>query len=233
MNQNRQNTSATVPLANEWHKRAISRSNCYGLLVLIFRDVPTSEVVAQLKAAPLAETLGHLGYDLTQDLAGELETVTERLCEQYTQTFVGPGPCVSPYASVHHRDEGRLWGDSTVRVKRFVEMTGLSFNDNWQSIPDHIAIELELMQRLAAHEAQLWSNLSDPSLNRKNVGKRLYHCLQAQEQFLRDHLCKWIPQFCGRVLEISCSRFYQKMASLTEAIVLADVEQVVAAQSVL
>jgi TorA maturation chaperone TorD len=119
-----------------------------------------------------------------------------------------------------------------VWVKRFIEMTGLSFKNNWESLPDHITIELELMQRLAAHEAGLWGpGPPDPSDDGKNIDMQLCRCLRAQEQFLREHLCVWVPKFCERVLEASAGRFYMEMAKLTESVVLSDVEQVAEAQS--
>lgn len=232
--QNKKGTAEISAAADLWHKQAVSRSNCYGLLALVFRDTPTTEIVEQLRSPPLAETLASLGYDIAQDFSGELETVTDRLCEQYTRAFVGLGSHVSLYASVHYDGQGRIWGDSTVWVKRFIEMTGLSFRDNWGSIPDHISIELELMQRLTAYEAKLWvSRISDSSENNKNSDKQLSQCLRVQEQFLRDHLCLWIPRFCERVLETSTSIFYREMVKLTKSVVLSDAEQVKAAKAAL
>ena len=212
---------------DQWHNQALSRSNCYGLLALVFRDTPTCEIVTRLRNPPLADVLKSIGYDITQHLTGKLEAVIARLHEQYTQTFVGPGPHISLYASVYRDNEGQLWGDSTVWVKRFIERTGLSFRDNWDSIPDHITIELELMQRLTAYEAQLW--VPNSSRDSENTEKQLCQCLQVQEQFLSEHLCTWIPQFCERMLEASTSLFYREMARLTKSIVISDVEQVTAA----
>lgn len=225
-NQDQKNAAAMSATADEWHRQAVSRSNCYGLLALVFRDVPTAEIVAQLTAPPLAEALSQLGHNITQALAGDIDAVTKRLGEQYTQTFAGPGPHVSLYASVHHSGEGQLWGDSTVWVKRFIETTGLSFRNNWDSIPDHIAIELELMQRLADHEAELRVQVASAPADedKQNLIRRLQQCLQVQELFLREHLCKWIPRFCERVLEICPSVFYREVAGLTKTIVLSDVE---------
>ena len=216
---------------DQWHNQALSRSNCYGLLALVFRDTPTPETITQLRSPPLANVLNDLGYDITQHLAGELETVTESLREQYTQTFVGPGPHISLYASIYCDNEGQLWGDSTVWVKRFIERTGLSFRDNWDSIPDHIAIELELMQRLTDYEAQL--RLQDSSDSSENSEKQLCQCLKVQEQFLSEHLCMWIPQFCKRVLENSTSLFYREMTELTKSVILSDAKQIKVAQSTL
>ncbi len=229
-NQDQKNAATAMSAtADQWHRQAVSRSNCYGLLALVFRDVPTAEIVAQLRTTPLAEVLSNI----TQDLTGELDAVTKRLGEQYTRTFVGPGPHVSLYASVHHSGEGQLWGDSTVWVKRFIETTGLSFRNNWDSIPDHIAIELELMQRLADHEAKLRVQLTSAPADedKQDLIRRLQQCLQAQELFLREHLCKWVPQFYERVLEICPSAFYREVAGLTNAIVLSDVEHLAVLRS--
>ncbi len=218
-------TSFDSASIDQCHKQAISRSNCYGLLALIFRDTLSSKTVEQLRSPPLAETMAELGYDVAKELTGELEEITELLAQQYTRTFIGPGPHISPYASVHCCDEGRLWGDSTVWVKQFIEMTGLSFNDNWDSIPDHITIELELMQRLTDHETQLWDRIRSTSSDDKQiVAEKLRQCLQLQKQFLGDHLSKWIPQFVERISKISDSLFYWEMAGLTESMVFSDVE---------
>lgn len=211
-----------VPL-EEGRRRAESRSNCYGLLALVFRDAPTAEVVTELRAPPLAEALSRGDYDAARDLAGEPEEVAERLGEEYTRVFIGPGS-LSLFASVHHEGEGQLWGNSTVRAKRFIEATGLSFEGRWDSIPDHIAVELELMQRLAAHEAELWGRkAAEPA--QEGTDEQLDRCLEVEAQFLREHLSKWIPGFCDRAVEKSTVPFYREMAELTKSFVLTDLEE--------
>ena len=231
-NQNRKNTGDEPLKTGRWRTEAISRSNCYGLLALVFKDTPTAEAVVRLRTPSMTEALSSFGYDGAQDLAGEPEAVADRLGEQYTRTFVGPGAHVSLYASVHYGDEGRLWGSSTVWVKQFIEATGLSFKSEWESIPDHIAIELELMQRLTAHEAQLWVPVLSGSAHdaKRSVDKPLMQCIRVQEQFLREHLCAWIPQFCEHVSEMCTSLFYGTMTKLTESLVRSDHDHVVAAQ---
>ena len=225
--------AGTVPL-DEWRRMASDRSDCYGLLALIFRDGPTSQIVTQLRSPLLAEALGRLGYDVAEDLAGEPKAVAERLGEEYARVFVGPGPHVSPYASVHRDGEGQLWGDSTVRVKRFVEAVGLSFEGNWDSIPDHITVEFELMQRLTAHETELWAQAASAgAAEREKMTGQLCQCLQMEEEFLRDHLCAWVPRFCDRVLSIPTGPFYRQMARLTKSIVFPDLELIAEAQSAL
>ncbi len=229
-NQGMKSLRPLLAYADQKRQQADGRSNCYGLLALVFRDVPTSQVVAQLRSPPIAEALSDLGCDVAEDLAGDVEAVTEHLREEYTRAFVGPGPHVSPYASVHHDGEGQLWGDSTVRTKRFIEAAGLSFEGHWDSIPDHIAIELEMMQRLAAHEAELWAQVAGTCADdAEDVESRIDRCLHVQERFLRDHLCKWAPQFCDKVSDGSGGSFYREIAGLTKRLILSDDEELAAA----
>ncbi len=226
--------SEVATRCDERRRQASSRSNCYGLLTLIFRDVPTPEVVAGLRDPPLAQAFSDFGYDVAKDLAGDLGAVTEQLREDYTRVFVAPGPHVSPYGSVHHKNEGGLWGNSTVWAKRFIEATGLSFQGNWDSIPDHIAVGLELMQRLIAREAELWAQRATaPANGEEKLDARLGRCLRLEEKFLRDYLCNWVPQFCDRVVARSATLFYQEMAGLTKSLLLSDIEQMEGARSTL
>ena len=214
------------------HREAVSRSDCYGLLALVFGDVPTSETVARLRSPELTEALHLFGSEVGKDLSGELQAVTQRLCEEYTRVFVGPGPHVSPYASVYFDGEGQLWGESTSRVKRFIETMGLSFEDHWGGIPDHIAIELEVMQRLTGLEAELWAQCVKAPEEAEGHS-RLDRCLELEEQFLRDHLGTWAARFCDHVLERTVSPLYRKVASLTKSIVFRDLEQVAAMRTAL
>jgi TorA maturation chaperone TorD len=228
------NSCARIRLFHEWSRRASGRSNCYGFLALVFRDVPTLEVVAQLRSGPLAEALSDVGYNVDEWLAGDLPLVTDLLREEYTRTFIGPGPHVSPYASVHRQGEGQLWGESTVGAKRFIEATSLSLESDWASIPDHIAIELELMQRLCAQEATLWAQFgSAPPPSRQEAQEQLRLCLEGEQTFLRDHLSAWLPQFCDRVAARGSGSFYGRMAELAKSIVLCDLELVAEAQEAL
>ncbi|KKO11050.1 hypothetical protein LCGC14_0015250 [marine sediment metagenome] len=212
--------------------RALSRSHCYGLLALVLRGPPTEQIVEQLRSPPLAEVLGELGCDVAGNFAGELGAVTQRLAEDYTRLFVGPGPHVSPYASVNDDREGQLWGESTARVKRFIEQTGLSFEGDWDSIPDHIAIELEFMQRLTAHEADLCAQRTGgPKSNQQEIDRQLHRCRQIQHQFLHEHLSRWVPQFCDHILKLTNASFYREMAKLIQALIACDLQQTAAQEA--
>lgn len=227
-------TAAQSAPPEAWRRLAATRSNVYGLLALVFRDAPTSQVVAQFRAPPLAGALSDLGYDAAEHLTGNLEAVTQCLRREYTRVFIGPPPRVSLYGSVHHDEEGQLWGESTVRMKRLVEGAGLSFQGNWGSIPDHIAVELELMQRLAAREAELWAQRAVAAeRGTDDVGEQLALCLRAEGEVLRRHLSRWGARFCDRVVQEPTASFYREMARLTKALVLSDVENTEAGHAAL
>ena len=113
------------------------------------------------------------------------------------------------------------------RVKQFIEHTGLSFQGHWDSIPDHIAIEFELMQRLTGHESELragGASVAGPPGD--DPDEKLRRCLEVEKKFLLEHLRVWVPRFCDRVSEMSTSLFYREMAKLTKSTVLSDVEWV-------
>jgi TorA maturation chaperone TorD len=228
------NSCARIRLFHDWSRRASGRSNCYGFLALVFRDVPTLEVVAQLRSGPLAEALGDVGCDVNEWLAGDLPLVTDLLREEYIRTFIGPGPHVSPSASVHHRGEGQSWGDSTSGARHFIGATALSLESDWDSIPGHVAVELEMMQRLCAQEATLWAQCrSALPPSRQEGQEQLRLCLRAEQAFLRDHLSAWLPQFCDRVAATGSGQLYRQMAEVARSIVLHDIELMVEAQEAL
>ncbi len=115
----------------------------------------------------------------------------------------------------------------------FSRAAGLAFQGNWDSIPDHVSVELELMQRLTEYEATLWDQTSSrQDHSSADCQEQLRRCLRMQEQFLRDHLCKWIPQFTKRVVGSVPGGFYPQMAELTESIVASDLEFLGEAQDV-
>jgi len=218
--------TVAAELAAQWQQLAISRSNIYGLLALIYRDVPAPDTISLLKEPKLAKTLESLGFNFTETLSGDIEKVTDSLALQYTRTFIGPGPHISPYASVHLEKDSQLWGDSTVWVKKFIDATGLTFTENAGGIPDHIAIELELMQRLADHQALLCSQILTTSKNSKTIEDQLAKCIDAQKKFLDEHLNQWAPMLCEKILNASDSQFYQKVAKLTLTVISADIDHI-------
>lgn len=194
---------------------ATERSNIYGLLAVIYNREPTISTLRQIKNPQFLEVLSDLEIQLEDDFLNQPEEkLIEDLAVEYTRLFLGPGKHISPHESVHHErddgDWGRLWGKSTVEVKKFIEASGLEYKSEYSGLPDHISVELEFMQKVTEREAQAWEG--------KDKAGALY-CLKIEKKFVDEHLKKWIPIFCNKVITETESSFYKEMAKLTKSFI--------------
>ena len=194
------------------------RSAVYGLLADLFRQEISYDLLEQVKAPAFAGVLAGLGAtEMIDFLQKPSEGMLDDLAVEYTRLFLGPGKHVSPHESVQlprqDSDWGKLWGAATVEVKKFIESTGLSYADSFKGLPDHIAAELEFMQQVTQAGAEAFSE--------ENMEKAQY-MQSIAEQFLKDHLGRWIPLFCEKVREAAELPFYRELADLTEKFVAFD-----------
>ena len=200
---------------------ANARSRIYGLLSLVYRREITADVLHELRQTEFVQGLSELGISISEEwFSGEEREVLEALAVEYAQLFLGPGPHISPHESVHRRDDersGAPWGRSTVEVKQFVEWLGLTYREDYHDLPDHIGVELECMQKLAEREAGAWSTGNE---------EEAYRCLRLERQFTEEHLARWVPTFCDRVVQETGPSFYQEMARLTKVWISEDQGQV-------
>jgi len=192
-------------------EQAQQRSNLYGFLARVYRKELTPEMLARIKDPDFRDVLSSLEVQLGDDFFSvPEEELIEHLSIEYTRLFLGPGRHISPHESIHYErddgDWGKHWGGSTVEVKKFVESLGLKYKESDTSIPDHISVELELMQKVIEKEKQAWS---------ENEGKDALHYLKIEKMFMDDHLSKWIPQFCDKIFSEAEVPFYREMARIT------------------
>ncbi len=198
----------------EMAERAKCRAGVYGLLVPIFGGEPEAELLARISTREFREALHSLGVDLD----GELEPGrADELAVEYTRLFLGPGPHIPPYESVHREGEGKLYGESSVHVREFVRSLGLEYRPGGAAFPDHIEVEFELMQKLIAREQEAWEAKDIESAKR---------CLEFEDTFIREHLGQWVPGFCDRVIDETTSTFYRNMAKLAREYVRLEEKEV-------
>ena len=200
-----------IQMQNTMFETATLRSSTYGFLALIYRSELTETLLRKIRGQSFLSTLSVLGANLEDDFFKKLEDgVIEDLAVEYTRLFMGPGKHVSPHESVHHErndgDWGRLWGADTVSVKKFIETAGLEYKSGYEGLPDHISVELEFMQEAAKREAQAWSE--------DNNNDAVY-CLKMEKKFIDEHLSKWVPGFCDRIISEANLSFYREMARIT------------------
>lgn len=199
---------------------AMQRSNVYGLLALIYAKEPTSAFLNQIKDFQLLEQFSELGIQFDEKFFCQPnEKLLELLAVEYANLFIGPGRHISPHESVHLKDdgEGLLWGKSTVKVKKFIESSGLVYNSGYRGMPDHISVEMEFMQKLTDCEAESWKN--------EDIDGSLF-CLNLEQKFLEGHIVRWVPFFCDQVIKNAKLSFYKEMARLTKNLVEYEREEI-------
>lgn len=189
-------------------KTSKRRSSIYDFLSLVFLKEPDVELVETLNKISLSGFFDDSNLDLGIDNEPEKnEKILEKLVLDYTRLFIGPGMHISPYESVYIEGEGVLWGESTAKVKRLIEKFGLEYSPDWKGLPDHVGIELELMKKLIEHEQDALKKKDENDLNL---------CMSSEKKLLDEHLLKWIPLFCDKIIAEMTDKFYGKIAEITK-----------------
>jgi TorA maturation chaperone TorD len=198
------------------------RSSIYGLLAAIYRQEVSSDLLQQIKGPQFLGVLTKLGIELNNGFFKTPEKeLLEEMAVEYARLFVGPGKHISPHESVHHkRDDGQngqLWGLSTAEVRNFIESSGLKYESDYKGLPDHISVELEFMQQVTQREETAWIEKDDGIAGQ---------CLKNEKKFIEEHLARWIPDFCEKVIKEAYLPFYREMAKLTKTFIEFEAEEI-------
>jgi TorA maturation chaperone TorD len=146
----------------------------------------------------------------------ELAKAVSGLIPEYHRLFVGPGELPAPpYESVY-REGWRVMGETTLDVQSAYEEAGYALDSSFKELPDHVAAELVFMALLAEEEAKAWET-GDASA--------AVSWLERQRAFLDDHLTRWLPAFCDRLLASTEVSFYRKLAGELQEFVALDAER--------
>lgn len=191
------------------HEELGGRAAVYRLLAQVYRKELSAPLATSLEQSRLLELLEMGGFEQDDGpISAEQQLVA--LKREYCRVFLGPGPHVSPYGSVHHPDDpkkGRLWGDTTKQIHRFAKDHGLDLKGpGYDGIPDHVGHELELLAVLLEAEAEACLAGDDDRVERIR---------NSQRYLLSSHLGRWVPGFCDKVRKKAIGGFYRGMASLT------------------
>lgn len=196
-------------------KTAQYRSSMYGFLALVYLKEPVREFLVQVEKA---YDLGELGALVRDSIKRQgLDVFLDELVIEYNRLFIGPGPHCSTYESVYKKDEGTLYGETTVKVKKMIESIGLEYAVDWTGLPDHIGVELELMQKLAIYEEKMREQGND---------EKIKQCLGYEKEFMNEHLGQWADAFCDSVIKSAKIDFYRQVAGLTKDFISFDKENI-------
>lgn len=128
----------------------------------------------------------------------------EELLIEYAKLFVGPFELKAPpYGSVYIDEERRVMGDSTLKVISMYEEEGLSKDNAFNDLPDHIAVELEFMSFLIYREIETFQ---------KSDFKSTIDYIVKQEKFMHLFLGQWTRLFCEKIMEGTDNSFYISLA---------------------
>lgn len=191
---------------------ARTRGNLYLFLTSLYAGELDLRLLRQIRGPDFIQALSGLGIEFEKDfLEGSEKELLDEMNIEHTRLFINPGRHISPHESVHRSGEGLLWGNSTVRVKAFIQSSGLKYRSDFKGIPDHISVELEFMYRLVEAEIEAREK-GDPVKLDKIHG--------LQRRFFDEHISKWIPRFTERIAKETKLDFYRKIAQLTKEFIL-------------
>ncbi len=202
------------PEALEWLE---SRIVAYDLLRQLYLGPPTGEVLALVAGVELVSQIMppamREGVELMQGFSRD-ETVLRALAEEYTRLFVGPGQIpVPPFESCYRTGDGLVMQEVTTQVRRAYLEAGLLVRRLHSDPDDHLGIECEFLYVLAERAAG--------ALKRGDSTEAgIWHA--KRRQFLQDHLLRWGPQFCERLLAAASHPFFRGLALFTQGVL--DVE---------
>lgn len=198
-------------------EEARARSYVYGFLSLVYGQEPTAELLGQIREPGFVSVLKDLGLNFDEDFLNRHKSeLLKELVLEYTRLFLGPGQHISPHESVHREGEGILWGNSTAKVKVFIESSGLKYHSDFKGMPDHISVELEFMCRLTKAEQEAREKEDAPKLEK---------ILNLERRFIDEHISKWIPQFADKIAAQTKLSFYRNMATLTKEFIQFETEE--------
>lgn len=219
--------AATRSLAEVAHRRALG----WGALALGFYE-PTPEWVQALRSgrvrADLTAAVSWLDVDgerfephlallaaaEQQAAARPADEVHTDLSVEYARLFIGPGRAVaSPYESVWcDTDDGEgqplVHGPSTVQVEEVYARYGVRMAAGRHDLADHVASELEFLHFLCRQEEKAWHAGGAEDVARARSVRA------DGQQFLRDHLGRFLPDVCEAVGSGTVEDVYRALAGL-------------------
>ena len=200
-----------------------SRAQTYGMLARLFRievDYPTMREMQGLRF-PVAtgNDLVNLGYRQLYDFLKTAweESVTD-LAIDYVRCFIGHGvngySAAYPYESVYTSERRLMMQEARAEVLATFRANNLK-RGRWNESEDHIAMELEFMQRMALRTQEALCRGDEDAA---------VELLETQRGFVHDHLLNWLPMLVSDMQQFARTTFYKGLGNLTLGYVQEDQE---------
>ncbi len=157
---------------------------------------------------------GLLAKGLTPSLTNR---ALQEMQTDYVRLFIGPGRVLAPpWESVYFSEDRLVFQEQTLQVRNWYRRFGLEPEKLHKEPDDHIGLEISFVAYLARLAFEALAEQDEEEFEQ---------LLEAQRQFLSEHLLKWGPYWCDLVLEHAQTEFYQGLALLTRGALLAMAQQ--------
>ena len=147
-----------------------------------------------------------------QQRAGLSGAAFDEIRVDYTRLFIGPGVVIAPpWESVHFSEERLTFQQQTLEVREWYRRFGLQAEKIYQEPDDHIGLQIEFVAHLARRGLAAVEQHDSAALE---------IALQAQRDFMTEHLFRWAPAWSDLVEKNAQTDFYRGMAQLCKGVLL-------------
>lgn len=138
------------------------------------------------------------------------------LREDQLHLFIGLDKILAPvWESVYFSNKRLVFQEQTLQVREWYYRFGLQLERINREPDDHIGLELAFVAHLANLALQAFEQKDDAAFE---------DLLQAQRDFLSEHLLRWGPAWCKLVKKHAKTDFYHGLAHLTHGALLTAAE---------
>lgn len=200
------------------------RADAYAFIGRLYRKEVDQELLDSMHAMRYPQGTGSddidTGYRLMATYLSNIwdDTLLE-LAKDYVRCFLGNGidaySAAYPFESVYTSEKRLTMQDARDEVLALYRSEGLDKDSSWKDSEDHISLECEFMQKLAARTAQAIA---------RGDGSEAKRLIKVQQRFQDDHLYSWAPMMTAELKKFANTDLYRGLAYLTDGFFAIDHE---------
>ncbi len=185
-------------------------------LETLIREDVFSEVPFGMEQAETGQGMELLRRWQAENRNGLDEVQWKALKDDHLRLFTGLSKVLAPmWESVHISENNLMFQEPTLQVREWYARFGLQAERIYREPDDHLGLEMQFIAHLATLAVQALEN---------NDQQALDVALQAQRDFLVEHLLRWGPDWANLVKQHAATDFYRGVAHLTHGALLAAAE---------
>lgn len=182
-------------------------------LEALIRDEVFAEAPFGAEQAEIQQGLQLLQQWSAHNHAGISAQERKALENDRLRLLIGMGKVLAaPWESVYFSELRLVFQKETLQVREWYARYGLQAERINQEPDDHIGLELIFVSQLATRAAQALE---------QGETQAAEELLQAEDQFLTQHLLRWGPTFGRLVIEHAATDFYRGLGHLVRGTLLA------------